>query len=180
MTASTRNYRIHSESLHPSSTKFARPFGVVASTRVLVCIQSFHPTSTKSSRTHSKPHHPLKSSCIHSVSASIIHSLRPIAHWRRFKIRRQASTPGDSAGRATDTRYQRLYSNNSNTRTQQFSARCSIYGTASTREDKAPKWLQTASSPIKTIIWCCFAAGVDAVMLRSKENANKRRRMVWS
>ena len=53
--------------------------------------------------------------------------VRPIAHWRRFKVRWQASMPGDSAGRATDTRYQRLYSHTSNTRTQQFSARSSIY-----------------------------------------------------
>ena len=37
------------------------------------------------------------------------------------------------------------------------------------REDKASKWLHTASPPIKTIIWCCFAAGVDAVMLRVEE-----------
>ena len=53
--------------------------------------------------------------------------VRPIAHWRRFKVRWQASMPGDSAGRATDTRYQRLYSHSSNTRTQQFSVRRSIY-----------------------------------------------------
>ena len=59
-------------------------------------------------------------------------------------------------------------------------ARCSIYGKASTREDKSSKWLHPASPPIKTIIWCCFAAGVDAVMLRSEEKANKRRRTVWS
>ena len=43
---------------------------------------------------------------------------KPIAHWRRFKIRRPASTPGDSAGRASDTRYQRLYSHTSNTPTK--------------------------------------------------------------
>ena len=105
--------------------------------------------------------------------------LRPIAHWWRFNIRRQASTPGDSAGRATDTRYQRLYSHTNNIRTQQFSARCSIYGKASTREDKLSKWLHPASPPIKTITWWCFAAGVDAVKLRSEEKANKRR-TVWS
>ena len=64
------------------------------------------------------------------------HCVRPIAHWRLFKIRQQASTPGDSAGRATDTRYQRLYSHTSNTCTQQFGMHCSIYGKASTREDK--------------------------------------------
>ena len=50
-----------------------------------------------------------------------------------------------------------------------------MYGKASTREDKASKWLHPASPPIKTIIWCYFAAGVDAVMLRSEEKANKRK-----
>ena len=64
-------------------------------------------------------------------------TLSHIAHWRRFKIRRQASTPRDSVGRATYTRYQRLYSHTSNTHTHQLSARCSIYGKASTREEKA-------------------------------------------
>ena len=108
--------------------------------------------------------------------------LRPIAHWWRFNIRRQASTPGDRAGRTTDTRYQyqRLYLHTSNIRTQQFSARCSIYGKASTREDKSSKWLHPASHPIKTKTRCCFAAGVDAAMSRSEEKANKRRRKVWS
>ena len=102
--------------------------------------------------------------------------LRPIARWRRFKIRWQASTPGYSTGRAEDTRYQRLYSHTSSTLTQQFSARCSIYGKASTREDKSSNWLHSASPPIKTIIWWCFAAGVDAVMFRSENiKANKRR-----
>ena len=106
--------------------------------------------------------------------------LRPIAHWRPFKMRRQASTPGDSADRATDTRYRRLYSHTSDTRTQQFSARCSIYGKASTREDKSSKWLHPASPPIKTMIWWCFAADVDKVMFRGKEKASNRRRTVLS
>ena len=44
--------------------------------------------------------------------------LRPIAQWRRFKIRRQASTSCESAGIATDTHYQCLYSHTSNIRTQ--------------------------------------------------------------
>ena len=101
--------------------------------------------------------------CTKGSAAETGNDVRPIAHWRRFKIRQQASTPGDSAGRATDTRYQRLYSHASNKRTQQFSARCSMYSKASTREDKSSKWLHPASLPIKTIIWCCFAAGVDAV-----------------
>ena len=35
-----------------------------------------------------------------------------------------------------------------------------------------------SSLPMKTIIWCCFAASVDAVMLRSDEKTNKRRRTV--
>ena len=68
----------------------------------------------------------------------------------------------------------------SNARTQQFSARCSIHSKASTREDKLSKWLHPASPPIKTIIWWCSAAGVDAVMLRGEEKTNKRRRTVWS
>ena len=106
--------------------------------------------------------------------------IRPIAHWRPFKIRRQASTPGDRAGRATDTRCQRLYSHASNTRTHQFSARCSINSKALTRLDKSSKWLHPASPSIKTITGWCFAAGVDAVMLRSVEKANKRRRTVRS
>ena len=72
--------------------------------------------------------------------------VRPTAHWRRIKIRRQASTPGDSAGRATDTRYQRLCSYTSNTRTQQFSARYSLYGKTSTREDKSSKWVSSSQS----------------------------------
>ena len=118
-----------------------------------------------------------------AVRPAVTHNgiLRPIAHWWRFNIRRQASTPGDRAGRTTDTRYQyqRLYLHTSNIRTQQFSARCSIYGKELTREDKSSKWLHPASPPIKTIIWWCFAAGVDAVMLRSEEKANKRR-TVWS
>ena len=44
-------------------------------------------------------------------------SLKPIAHWQQFTTRRQASAPSDSAGRATDTRYQRLHSHTSNTHT---------------------------------------------------------------
>ena len=108
-----------------------------------------------------------------------ISTLKPVTHWRRFRIRRRASMPGDSAGRARATRYQRLYSHTSNTRTQQFSGRCAIYGKASTREEKSSKWLHPVSSPIKTIIWCSCAAGVDAVMLRSVEKANESRRTVW-
>ena len=106
--------------------------------------------------------------------------IRSIAHWWQFKIRQQSSTPSDSTGRATDTHYQRLYLHTSNTRTQQFSARYSIYGKASTHKDKLSEWLQPASPLTKTIIWCCFAAGVDAVMLKSEGKANKRRRTVWS
>ena len=48
-------------------------------------------------------------------------------HWRGFKIRRQASQPGDSAGRTTDTRYQRLHSHTSNTHAQSSSARAVPY-----------------------------------------------------
>ena len=90
--------------------------------------------------------------------------------------------PGDSAGRATDTRYQRLHSHTSNTHmhTQQFSVRCSIYGKVSRREDKSSKWLHPASLPIKTIIWCSFADGVKAATLESEEKANKRRRTLWN
>ena len=51
--------------------------------------------------------------------------LRPIAHWRRFKIRWQTSAPGDSAGRATDTRYQRQHSHTSNIHTHSSSA-CAV------------------------------------------------------
>ena len=110
-------------------------------------------------------------------SSRLFGGLRPIAHWRRFKIRWKASTPGGSAGRETNTRFQRLYSHICNTGTQQFSARCFIYSKTSTREDKSSKWLHPASPP--TIICWCFAAGVDAVMLRSEVKANKRR-TVWS
>ena len=42
------------------------------------------------------------------------------------------------------------------------------------------KMVSSSESSIKTIIWCCFAAGVDAVMLRSEEKANKRRRTIRS
>ena len=69
--------------------------------------------------------------------------VRPIAHLRRFKIQRQGSAPSDSAGRATDTRYQRLHSHTSNTlatQAQQFSVRCSIYDKVSRREDSEPVW----------------------------------------
>ena len=106
---------------------------------------------------------------------------KPIAHWRRFKIRRQKSAPGDSAGRATGTRCQRLHSHTSNTRTYtKFSARCSIYGKVSRRKDKSSKRLHPASLPIKTIIWWCLAAGVDAAMLKSEEQAHKKRGKVRS
>ena len=109
-------------------------------------------------------------------------AIRPIAQRRRFRIRRQAWTPGDSADRAPNTLYQRLYSHTSHTRTQQFiaqfSARCSIYGKTSTCEDKSSIWLHPATPPIKTIIWFCFAAGVDAAVLESGEKANKRRSTV--
>ena len=37
----------------------------------------------------------------HYAVPSVNCDIRPIAHWRRFKIRRQKSAPGDSAGRAT-------------------------------------------------------------------------------
>ena len=98
--------------------------------------------------------------------------VRLFVYWRRFKIRRQASTPGDSEGRATDTRYQRPYSHTSSARTQLFSARCSIYGRPSTREDKLSRWLVSSSESFSyTIIWCCFPAGANAVMLRSEEKA---------
>ena len=40
---------------------------------------------------------------------------RPTAHWRRFKIQRQASAPSVSTGRVTDACYQRLHSQTSNT-----------------------------------------------------------------
>ena len=60
-------------------------------------------------------------------------------------------------------------------RTQQFSARCSINGKESTREDKSSKCPHAASSPSKTIIWWCFAAGVDAVMLRSEEKGQQKK-----
>ena len=51
----------------------------------------------------------------------------------------------------------------------------------STREDKSSKWFHSASPPNETIVLWCFAAGVDAVMLRSEEEkANKRGRTVWS
>ena len=89
--------------------------------------------------------------------------------------------PGVSAGRVTDTRYQRLYCTLA-THVYSSSAHAVpyMYGKASTCEDKSSKSLHPVSPPIKTIIWCCFDAGVDAVMLRSEEKANKRRRMVWS
>ena len=106
--------------------------------------------------------------------------VRPIAHWRRFKIWRQALVPGNSAGRVTDTCYQRLHSHTGNKRTQQFRACCSIYGKVSRRKDKWSKWLHPASLLIKTIVWRCLAAGVDAAVLESKEKANKRRRKAWS
>ena len=59
--------------------------------------------------------------------------------------------PGDSAGRATDTRYQRLYSHTSNT----YSA---------------------VQRVLVHILWCCFAAGVDAVMLRSEEKVRQKKK----
>ena len=96
-------------------------------------------------------------------------SLKPIAHWRRFKIRRQASTPGDSAGRATDTCYQRLRSHTSNTHS------------SSENRQNGSKWLHPASLSMKTIICKCFAAGIDVAMLKSEEKkVGKRRRTVWS
>ena len=49
-----------------------------------------------------------------------------------------------------------------------------IYGKVSRREDKSSKWLHPASLPIKTIIWYCFAAGVDAAMLKSEEKVQKK------
>ena len=66
------------------------------------------------------------------------------------------------------------------TRTQQFSACWSIYGKSSTREDKSSKWLHPANPPIMTILWCCFAAGVDAGLLRSVRKGQQKRRTVWS
>ena len=36
------------------------------------------------------------------------------------------------------------------------------------------KWLHPASLPMKTIVWCCFAAGVGVAMLVSEETARKR------
>ena len=76
--------------------------------------------------------------------------------------------------------YQRLYSHTSKTHTEQLSARCSLYGKVSRREDKSSKWLHPASLPIKTVIWCCFAAGADAATLESEEKANKRRGTFWN
>ena len=66
------------------------------------------------------------------------------------------------------------------TRTKQFSARCSIYGKASRREDKSSTWLHPPSLPIETIVWWCFAAGVNAATLESEEKANKRIRTFWN
>ena len=54
--------------------------------------------------------------------------------------------------------------------------RCSIHGKVSRREDKSSKWLHPASLPIEAIIWCCFAAGVDAAMLESEEKAHKKKK----
>ena len=89
---------------------------------------------------------------------------------------------GDKAGRATDTRHQRLHSHASNTHThtQQFGARCAIYGKVLRREDKSSKWLHPASLPNETIIWWCFAAGVNVATLESEEKANERIRTFWS
>ena len=122
--------------------------------------------------------------CIHKLRQRLFcltvcpSSLGPITHWQQFNIQRQVSMPGNSADRATNTHYQCLYSNTSNTRIQRFSTCCSIYGNASTREDESSKWLHPASPLTSTIIGWCFAAGVDAVMLRSEENGNKR--TVWN
>ena len=52
---------------------------------------------------------------------------------------------------------------------QQLSARCSVYGKVSRRKSNTLKWLHPASLPMKTIIWCCFAARVDVAMLESEE-----------
>ena len=59
------------------------------------------------------------------------------------------------------------------THTELFSMRCSIYCKVERRENKSSEWLHPASPPIETIIWCCFAAGVDAAMLESEEKAQK-------
>ena len=82
-------------------------------------------------------------------------------------------------GQATDTRYQRMQTHTSNTHTRKFRVRCSVYGKVSRREDKSSKWLQPASLPKKTIIWCCFANGIDTAMLEWEEKASKRRITVW-
>ena len=55
--------------------------------------------------------------------------------------------------------------------------RCSIFGKVSRRDCKTLKSLLPASFPMKTRIWCCFAAGVDVAMLESEEKATKVERL---
>ena len=59
--------------------------------------------------------------------------VRVIAHCRRFKIRRQASAPGDSAGRATDKCCRRLHAYTSNTHS---SSACAVPYIAKSRDTR--------------------------------------------
>ena len=98
--------------------------------------------------------------------------------WRRFKILRHASKPSVSTGEpqiATDVCTRTLA-----TYTRQLNVRCAILGKLSRHESKSSKRLHPASLPMKTTIWCCFAAGVDVAMLESEVKACERRVMVWS
>ena len=99
-------------------------------------------------------------------------NLRPMAHCRRFIIRRQASAQAEQQMHATDVCTRTLA-----THTQLFSVRCSIYGKVSRRDGRSSEWLHPVSLPMKTIIWCCFAADVDVAMLGSEEEAGKRGRI---
>ena len=80
------------------------------------------------------------------------------------KRRRQATAQAERQMHATDVCKR--------THKLQLSARCSVYGEVSRREDKSSKWLQPASLPKKTIIWCCFAAGVDTAMYQGQQKKN--------
>ena len=62
------------------------------------------------------------------------------------------------------------------------SSACSVpyYGKVLRREGKSWKWLHQASLPMRTIIWCYFAAGVHVAMLEGEEKAHKRRRTILS
>ena len=102
---------------------------------------------------------------------------RPTVYWWRIKIRRQASVPSISVGRAADACHQRLHPHASNTHKAVQSALFHIWQRLEKRGRIVKRALSSESSD-EDDQSSCFAAGVEVALFESEERVRKRRRTV--